>query len=256
MRLYQRVGDFANTAVFLRRYWADYKVRPEFSPTDMVFYRCFTLRQWAFYRRPVELRQRDESIESDPRLSIQSLEDKPMFDRIAKSRLFTGVLVGTAVLMLLAMNLAIAAPTSAQGPSQSNRPDPRKDARERQFEREQTWFDDQTKRLADASVVATKTQDYVKAQNALGKDTSSLVAALATYNSQLATAQSSHNAAGTLISAHSGFDANGTVTNLAQATQTVIDLRHSLMDAHQVLRQAGQDLRKAIRTYRQANLVP
>lgn len=176
-----------------------------------------------------------------------------MFDRIAKSRTFTGVLVGAAVLMLLAMNLAIAAPTYAQAPAQSNRPDPRKDRRERQFKREQIRFDDQTKRLSDASTVARKTQDYINAQNALGKDTSSLVAALATYNSQIATAQDFHNAAGTLISSHSGFDANGTVADLVQATQTVIDVRQPLMDAHQVLRQAGQDLRKAIRAYHQAN---
>lgn len=176
-----------------------------------------------------------------------------MIDRIAKSKLIKGTLAIAAVVMVVVMNLAIAAPTYAQGPSQSNRPDPRKDVRERQFKREQTWFNDQTNRLATAKTIATKTQDYINAQNALGKDTSSLVAALSTYNTRIASAQSSHDAAGTLIAAHAGFDANGQVINLAQASQTVTGVRKSLMDAHQTLRQAGVDLRNAVRAYRQAN---
>lgn len=177
-----------------------------------------------------------------------------MIDRIGKSTSAKGAFAIAAVLMLVAMNLAIAAPTYAQGPTpQTNRPDPRKDMRERQFKREQTWFDAQTKSLTDAGTIATKVQDYINAQNALGKDTSSLVAALATFNSQVATAQSSHDSAGTLISAHAGFDANGTVTDLQQAAQTVVNARKSLRDAHQTLRQAVIDLRNAIRAYRQAN---
>jgi hypothetical protein len=43
------------------------------------------------------------------------------------------------------------------------------------------------------------------------------------------------------------------VTNLTQATLTVVDVRQSLMDAHQLLRQATLDLRNALRAYRQAN---
>ncbi len=176
-----------------------------------------------------------------------------MFDRIAKSRMFTGVLAMAAVLMLTVMNLAIAAPTYAQGPTDSDHPDPRRDMRERQFKREQDWFNEQTKRLADANTLAAKVLDYINAQNALGKDTSSLVAALATFNSQIATAQNSHNTAGDLIAAHAGFNANGKVTDLKQATQTVVDVRKALMDAHQTMRQAVKDLRKAIHDYRQAN---
>lgn len=177
-----------------------------------------------------------------------------MSDRIRKSTLTKGALAIAAVLVLVVMNLAIAAPTYAQSPApQTNRPDPRKDMRERQFKREQTWFNGQTKVLADTGTIATKTQNYIDAQNALGKDTSSLVAALATFNSQVATAQSSHDAAGALIRAHAGFDANGTVTDLTQASQTVIDTRKSLLDTRKTLRQAVVDLRNAIRAYRQAN---
>jgi hypothetical protein len=177
-----------------------------------------------------------------------------MFDRISKSTLMKGALAIAAVAMLVVMNLAIAAPTYAQAPTpQANRPDPRKDMRERQFKREQTWFNTQTKTLPGAETIATKVQNYIDAQNAQGKDTSSLTTALATFNAQVATAQSSHDAAGTLISAHAGFDDNGMVTDLQQASQTVINVRKSLMDAHKTLRQAVIDLRNSIRAYRQAN---
>jgi hypothetical protein len=177
-----------------------------------------------------------------------------MLDRITKSKRVAAVSVFAAVSVLLAMNLAIATPTYAQTPTpQTSRVDQRQEARAKQFKREQTWFDTQTKALTNAGTIATKTQNYIDAQNALGKDTSSLAAALATFNAQIATAQSAHTIAGNLISAHAGFDANGTVTNLTQATLTVVDVRQSLMDAHQLLRQATLDLRNALRAYRQAN---
>lgn len=102
---------------------------------------------------------RVERLETHAPSSSQTLEERKMFNRIAKSKMFTGILAAAAVLMLVAMNLAIAAPTYAQGPTLASRPDPRKDARERQFKREQTWFNDQTNRLATAKTIATKTQN-------------------------------------------------------------------------------------------------
>jgi hypothetical protein len=160
-----------------------------------------------------------------------------------------------AVVLIAAAGLMTAVPAYAQGPTTTPpaRADLRITVRANQFKREQTMFADQTSRLADASTVAAKTQDYINAQNANGKDTSALAAALAAFNTQIATAQSSHDAAGALITAHAGFDANGAVTDLVQAAQTVVAVRKPLLDAHRTLRQAAVDLRGAIRTYRQKN---
>ena len=168
--------------------------------------------------------------------------------KIAAASLAAAVLIGAA-------GFAGAAPAYAQGPTPvvPTRMDLRKDIREYQFKREKDFFADQTRRLTAANTVANKTQDYINAQNALGKDTTALAAALAAFKTQLATAQSSHDAAGALIDAHAGFDANGVVTDLAQAVQTVKDVRKPLVDAHQTLRKAGLDLRAAIRAYRKAN---
>jgi len=178
-----------------------------------------------------------------------------MFSLFTNPRVRIAAASIAAVVMIAIAGLVTVAPANAQGPTTTPpaRADVRTSARERQWKREQTMFADQTNRLADANTVATKAQDYINAQNALGKDTSALSAALATFKTQMATAQSSHDAASALITAHAGFDANGAVTDLAQATQTVIAVRKPLMDAHVALRQGAADLRAAIRTYRKAN---
>lgn len=170
---------------------------------------------------------------------------------LSKTKVATSVAIFAAAIAFNLLSLAVAAPTYAQSPSPQ--PNARQASLARQFKREQTWFNLQQGHLTVENQIATAVQNYINAQNALGKDTSTLVAALATYNSQIATAQNSHNTAGNLISAHAGFDANGNVTNVSQALQTVIDSRQSLWDAHRSIQQATQDLARAIRAYRQAN---
>ena len=182
-----------------------------------------------------------------------------MFSLFTNPRVRAAAATIAAIGMITVAGLVTAAPTYAQGPTTTPtvRGDARKTARdtarEKQFKREQTMFADQTKRLTDANMVATKTQAYITAQNALGKNTSALAAALAAFKTQIATAQTAHDAAGALITAHAGFDANGVVTDPAQAAQTVVAVRKPLMDAHVALRQGAADLRAAIRTYREAN---
>jgi hypothetical protein len=89
-----------------------------------------------------------------------------MLDRITQSTLTKGTLAIAAVLMLVIMNLSFAAPTYAQAPTpQANRPNSRNDMRERQFKREQTWFDTQTKALTHARTIATKVQSYIDARD-------------------------------------------------------------------------------------------
>lgn len=116
--------------------------------------------------------------------------------------------------------------------------------------REQKWLALQQTRLDDANKIVGLVQTYINNQNAKGQDTSALVAALATYQQQLATAQASHTNAANLLSAHAGFDNNGNVTNPTQAHQTLVDAHQALLDAHNVLNQAGTDLHKALDAYR------
>jgi hypothetical protein len=164
----------------------------------------------------------------------------------ARAAFATAIAVGV-------LALAAATPTFAQTPAPTARGANRQTALQNQFKREQKWFGIQTTHLANTNKLATTVQSYINAQNAKGKDTSALAAALATFNSQIATAQSSHTTAGNSISAHAGFDANGNVTDVNQAYQTVVSTRQSLWDAHRTIEQAVFDLRTALLAYRQAN---
>ena len=119
--------------------------------------------------------------------------------------------------------------------------------------REQKWLSEQQTNLDRADGVVGKVQTYIANQKAKGQDTSSLEAALATYQQQLAAAQSSHTTAANLLAAHAGFDNNGNVTDSDLARQTLTDAHQALSNAHIMLVQAGTDLRKALNDYRQTH---
>jgi hypothetical protein len=118
------------------------------------------------------------------------------------------------------------------------------------YEREQSARSQQSNNLTKANGIVAKVQAYITNQKAKGLDTSALEAALSTYQTQLGTAQSSHDTAASVLSGHAGFDGSGNVTDAGQARQTVISARQSLLDAHTALAQGGKDLRAAIQQFR------
>ncbi len=118
---------------------------------------------------------------------------------------------------------------------------------------ELNWLQYQSGHLTRARQLAVLMQTYVNAQNSANKNYGDLVAALANYNAQLASAQSADNAAAGILQTDAGFDANGNVTNFVLAHQTVRTARQSLWDCHRTLRQAAFDVSVAIHNYRQAN---
>lgn len=124
---------------------------------------------------------------------------------------------------------------------------------ENQLAREQKALTQQQTTLDNANKVVTQVQTYIANQKAKGQDPSTLEAALATFQQQLATAQTSHATAANLLSAHAGFDDSGHVTNADQAKQTLTDAHQALETARTTLKQAGEDLRKALQDYRQTH---
>ena len=124
---------------------------------------------------------------------------------------------------------------------------------ERWYQREQAWLSLQQVHLNTMNEVANKVQQFITTQQSKGKDVSALQAALDTFKSQIASAQSAHNTAASVLSAHQGFGADGQVVDADQARQTLIDARQSLRDAHRIMLQAAHDLRTAFREWREAN---
>ena len=148
-------------------------------------------------------------------------------------------------------NAAYAAPATPPAPAQTQQT---RNARlEQAYQREQKWLSTQQDNLNKMNAVADKVQQFITTQQGKGKDVSALQAALATFKSQITTAQASHTMAANVLSTHLGFDATGHVTDAVEAHQTSLDARQSLRDAHDVMRQAVNDLHRAVRAWRQAN---
>jgi len=121
------------------------------------------------------------------------------------------------------------------------------------YQAEQNWLIQQQDNLNKTATVVTNVQNLIDKANGKGKNTTALVNALAIFQSQIATSQSSHNTAASILSTHSGFDANGNVIDRDAARLTVNSARQSLSDAHTLLWQAAHDLHQAVKEWRENN---
>ncbi|HTX91627.1 MAG TPA: hypothetical protein VMC09_10460 [Anaerolineales bacterium] len=121
------------------------------------------------------------------------------------------------------------------------------------LKREQIALNDQGARLKAADTVISTSQDWINQLKAAGKDTSALESALATYQTQIASAQSNHDAAAAVLAAPAGFDASGKVTDTKTALQTIINAGKPLRQAHLTLVQGTIDFRTAVQNWRAAN---
>lgn len=182
-----------------------------------------------------------------------------MLAKKLKSKVY-GVIGGLSIAGLMLAGVIAAAPTGAAlaapgtPPAKQGQLDQAAKTRlEQAYQREQAWLSQQADNLNKLNNVAGKVQQFITTQQGKGKDVTALQAALTTFQSQIATAQSAHNTAAKVLSTHTGFDANGQVTEAAQARQTVLEARQSLRAAHTVMRQAVTDLHRAVREWRQAN---
>jgi murein L,D-transpeptidase YcbB/YkuD len=122
------------------------------------------------------------------------------------------------------------------------------------YQRELTVLGNQTDRLGRISEIITKVQDLIDEVASQGKDVAPLEQALATFQTQVASAQSEHDQANSILQSHQGFTADGQVTDRAQALLTVRQAAQALRDCHRTLVQAVGDLRMALRQWRRDNL--
>ncbi len=121
------------------------------------------------------------------------------------------------------------------------------------YQRAQLALANQANRLTFAGQITTDVQGWIDNLKAQGKDTSSLETALASFQSQIADAQTAHDQAASIMATHAGFDDQGNVTDRAQARDTLHQAATSLRSAHFSLAGASLDLRQAVFEWRQAN---
>jgi hypothetical protein len=121
------------------------------------------------------------------------------------------------------------------------------------FMREKIAYNNQGLRLQSANTIISKAGDWITYLKGQGKDTSALESALSAYKSAIQSVQSDHDTAGGAISAASGFDSNGKVTDRKTALQTVINAGKPLRQAHLTLVQGTINFRTAVQQWRAAN---
>jgi hypothetical protein len=121
------------------------------------------------------------------------------------------------------------------------------------LQREKLALSNQAVRLEMAATIASTTQAYINEQKTLGKDTSSLENALASFNQSIQTAKGHHDTASSILADPAGFDSNGQVTDKATARQTIHTAGQALRQVHLNLTNGSLTLRQAVKAYRAAN---
>lgn len=166
------------------------------------------------------------------------------------------------ILLALAAALALAAlpVTSASAAGLGETPEPPADQAQVSNERiEQVWarlqqaYERQGQRLERAAEMTARIQSLIDKMNENGKDTAALQSALDAFEQGLAEAQPVYASAGSIISTHAGFDAEGKVTDREQAIATLKELGGKMKELRQLVGEPGKALREAFKAYRQAH---
>jgi predicted DNA binding protein len=119
-----------------------------------------------------------------------------------------------------------------------------------QLKREQNWLTIQQNHLDRANQGIRKAQELIDTAKNEGKDVTDLETGLNIFRAKIANAQSDHVTAAGILSAHTGFDPNGTVIDRDTAHKTVIDARQSLENAHHTIDQALRDFSQVVKDWK------
>jgi hypothetical protein len=119
--------------------------------------------------------------------------------------------------------------------------------------RAQTAYQRQGDRLAKADEFIARVQSLIDRANQKGWDTSAVQAALNAVATVIPAVQAAHDPGAAIIASHSGFDANGKVTDRAAAVETVKALGQVLKDTRSAMNGTGRALREAIKAFRDAH---
>ncbi|MBV6391895.1 MAG: hypothetical protein KPEEDBHJ_01111 [Anaerolineales bacterium] len=158
------------------------------------------------------------------------------------------------VTAFLAVALALAAvPASPAFAEDENPPQPTNEKLEAAWARAVKTHERLGKAFEDTDGRIAKLQGMIDKAAANGKDVSQLQAALDAYEAALTAARPQYEALGNVIDAHSGFDANGRVTNAEQAKATLKEAGGKMKAIKESMGGTFKALREAIKAFREAN---
>jgi len=104
-----------------------------------------------------------------------------------------------------------------------------------------------------SDTLTKKIQTLIDKATEKGKDTAAVQAALDAFNASADEAWPLYESAQALITAHEGFDADGKVTDLENAAETVKSLKESYREIREITGDSGKSLREAIKAFRETN---
>lgn len=120
---------------------------------------------------------------------------------------------------------------------------------EKAYQRELGLLKAQAERLDRLDERADKFAERIAKLKDEGKDVAVLEKALADFKVKIAAARSQHEEAAIILNTHAGFDANGKVTDVAQASATVKDAGKIMRQIHQELRPTIREMVKVLRQF-------
>jgi len=172
---------------------------------------------------------------------------KRLLERVMSfKRIRQTILAGIAVPVVMASAIAVfpaaAAKADPTPPAPAATPQAQGQRLERLYQREQNYLGRAQRRLDQAARLATKVQGRIDTLNSQGKDASRLEAALTSLKTSIASAQGYYESARSILDTHAGFDANGQVTDLSQARETVKAAAKAERNFQQTIRQIARKI--------------
>ena len=158
------------------------------------------------------------------------------------------ILAGLAVALVLA-----AIPVTNAYAADETPPAPTAEKLEMVWARQLKMYERMGKAFEDTNAHIAKFQSMIDNAAEKGRDVASLQAALDAYEAALVASRPAYEALGQTFETHSGFDANGKVTDLEQAQATVKEVREQAKALKESMGGTFKALREAVKAFRESN---
>ena len=166
-------------------------------------------------------------------------------------------LISRVVLAVLVASLAIAAIPVTSAYAADETPPAKGELTNEKIEeiwaRQQQAYERLGKAFEDTDAHIARFQSMIDKAASNGKDVTSLQAALDAYETALLASEPAYEELGQVFRTHSGFDANGKVTDSEKAKATIKEARQGMKAIKDSMGGTFKALREAIKAFREAN---
>ena len=166
-------------------------------------------------------------------------------------------LISRVVLAVLVASLAITAIPVASAYAADETPPTKGELTDEKIEeiwaRQQQAYERMGKAYEDTDAHIARFQSMIDKAASNGKDVTSLQAALDAYETALLASEPAYEELGQVFRTHSGFDANGKVTDSEKAKATIKEARQGTKTIKDSMGGTFKALREAIKAFREAN---